>query len=164
MTPPRLAGAERVHDLKTWPRSWEDIDAGTKRVDLRLDDRDFRVGDVLILREFNPLRNRVDPVTQVETPGLFTGRVCQRRVTHILRGGKYGLATDHVALSLAAEFPPADEVAAFFHATYEQLAPNFGYETREASARPWQEVPEKNRQLMTAVSAAVLGWLRSQGI
>lgn len=38
-----------------------------------------------------------------------------------------------------------------FHEAYESLAPEFGYKTREASAVPWEDVPEPNRQLMMAV-------------
>jgi aryl-alcohol dehydrogenase-like predicted oxidoreductase len=50
----------------------------------------------------------------------------------------------------------ASELAQRFHETYERLAPSFGYSTREASAKPWAEVPENNRQLMTAVCAEIL--------
>jgi hypothetical protein len=53
--------------------------------------------------------------------------------------------------------PNAEEVAKFFHETYEKLAPEFGYETRKESAVPWEEVPEKNRRLMVAVAAIVIG-------
>lgn len=42
-------------------------------------------------------------------------------------------------------------VAREFHDAYECLAPAFGYETREASRKPWAEVPENNRMLMAAV-------------
>lgn len=45
----------------------------------------------------------------------------------------------------------ADVVAAAFHAAYEDLAPQHGYETREASRKPWGDVPENNRALMRAV-------------
>jgi hypothetical protein len=45
----------------------------------------------------------------------------------------------------------AAEVASQFHAAYERLAPRFGYSTREASAVPWDEVPQQNRDLMVAV-------------
>jgi hypothetical protein len=51
------------------------------------------------------------------------------------------------------------ELAQLFHETYERLAPDFGYETRRDSAVPWSEVPEQNRQLMTAVCGEVLGHL-----
>lgn len=45
----------------------------------------------------------------------------------------------------------AERVAREFHESYERLAPEFGYETRKASAKPWSEVPEQNRELMIAV-------------
>ena len=59
------------------------------------------------------------------------------------------------------DFPqPSDqatELAQRFHEAYERLAPLFGYETREASAKPWEDVPENNRRLMTAVCREILG-------
>lgn len=45
----------------------------------------------------------------------------------------------------------AERVAREFHETYERLAPDHDYRTREASAKPWAEVPEQNKGLMTAV-------------
>ena len=63
------------------------------------------------------------------------------------------------------EDPPgldaAIEAARKFHEAYERLAPSFGYATREASAKPWDEVPENNRRLMTAVCAELLPALRA---
>lgn len=45
----------------------------------------------------------------------------------------------------------SEAIAQAFHETYERLAPEFGYRTREASAKPWAEVPEQNKRLMIAV-------------
>lgn len=50
----------------------------------------------------------------------------------------------------------AEQIAEAFHDTYERLAPDHGYETREASRKPWSEVPENNRELMTAVVSELL--------
>ena len=50
----------------------------------------------------------------------------------------------------------AESLARLFHETYERLAPEFGYKTREASAVPWDDVPDNNKALMIAVAAAVL--------
>ena len=50
----------------------------------------------------------------------------------------------------------ASDLARRFHETYERLAPEYGYETRRESAVPWDEVPEPNRALMTAVCAGLL--------
>jgi hypothetical protein len=44
----------------------------------------------------------------------------------------------------------AERIAAAFHETYERLAPEHGYVTREASAVRWEDVPEQNRRLMVA--------------
>jgi hypothetical protein len=50
----------------------------------------------------------------------------------------------------------AEALARRFHEAYERLAPAFGYQTREASAKPWEQVPDNNRALMTAVCAELL--------
>jgi hypothetical protein len=50
----------------------------------------------------------------------------------------------------------AEALARRFHETYERLAPDHGYETRKASAVPWEDVPEQNRSLMIAVAGEIL--------
>lgn len=47
--------------------------------------------------------------------------------------------------------PMAPKIAQNFHETYERMAPDFSYKTREASAVPWDEVPEQNKLLMIGV-------------
>jgi hypothetical protein len=42
----------------------------------------------------------------------------------------------------------AERIAQSFHETYERLAPEFGYRTRQASAVPWSDVPQQNKDLM----------------
>jgi hypothetical protein len=51
----------------------------------------------------------------------------------------------------------AEKLAEAFHETYERFAPQFAYETRKESALPWEELPEKNKQLMIAVCRELLG-------
>jgi uncharacterized protein DUF3850 len=54
----RLGHEKKTHELKCWPQFFEAIAQGHKRHDLRrCDDRDFRVGDGLLLREFDPNAN-----------------------------------------------------------------------------------------------------------
>lgn len=50
----------------------------------------------------------------------------------------------------------AEHIASEFHRAYESLAPSHGYETREASAKPWEDVPDQNKGLMIAVVAQLL--------
>jgi hypothetical protein len=49
-----------------------------------------------------------------------------------------------------------EELARFFHETYERLAPEYGYKTRDESAVPWSEVPDDNKRLMIATCGEVL--------
>ena len=47
--------SHKVHELKCWPKFFEAIQAGKKKHDLRrADDRNFAVGDLIILCEFDP--------------------------------------------------------------------------------------------------------------
>lgn len=50
----------------------------------------------------------------------------------------------------------AEGIARAFHQTYETLAPSFGYATRKASAVPWEQVPDANKNLMIAVVRSLL--------
>lgn len=55
-----------------------------------------------------------------------------------------------------ARMARAEEVAQAFHQAYESNAPRFNYSTRPASAVPWDQVPENNKQLMVATVAELL--------
>lgn len=77
-----------IHELKTWPEFYGHVAIGSKRVEVRRNDRDFAVDDVLHLREYSP------------SSGLYSGAECYRRVTHIVQGGQFGLAEGFVALSI----------------------------------------------------------------
>lgn len=61
-----------VHELKVWKPYFKDIKEGRKGFELRLNDRDYKVGDELILNEFD-----VDE-------DMFTGDHIHAEVTYIL--------------------------------------------------------------------------------
>lgn len=69
----------KVHRLKTWPEYFEAILSGRKTFEVRKDDRDFAVGDVLSLLEWRP---------DLE---CHTGRGCDVQVTYKMTGGQFGL-------------------------------------------------------------------------
>jgi hypothetical protein len=50
----------------------------------------------------------------------------------------------------------AEQIAKAFHEAYEALAPEHGYRTREASAKPWADVPMDNKDLMVATVQRLL--------
>ena len=69
----------RTHELKTWPEPFQAIVDGRKQFEIREDDRGFAVGDLLVLREYEPGQMR------------FTGRRYKARVTYLAPGGKWGI-------------------------------------------------------------------------
>lgn len=74
---------------------------------------------------------------------------CGRRwIVSVIEGG-----AGAVARFVRADAGP---VAAAFHEVYEALAPDLGYETREASRAAWAAVPLRNRALMLEVVATLL--------
>lgn len=48
------------------------------------------------------------------------------------------------------------------HNAYEAAAPGAGWQTQQASRKPWAEVPEANKATMRAALTALLAWLPSQ--
>lgn len=82
----------RSHELKTWPDYYECLVDGTKTFEYRRDDRGFKVGDTLYLREWEPTAWSIG----VATLGRYTGREMRRRVTYLLHAG-----TDFVVMALA---------------------------------------------------------------
>lgn len=50
----------------------------------------------------------------------------------------------------------AELIAAEFHGAYEAAAPALGYETREESRVPWEQVPDKNKAVMIETARDLL--------
>jgi hypothetical protein len=67
-----MEATRRTHELKTWPAFYDGIITLQKNFECRFNDRGFAVGDLLILKEYDPLI------------GVYTGRWCARRVTYIV--------------------------------------------------------------------------------
>lgn len=86
----------KVHDLKSRPEFFTRIYDGSRTFDIRKNDRDFQVGDILILKEHNTI--------------TYTGYTLRKRVTNILRhmpgagcAAEFGLAPGYVIMSLEDE-------------------------------------------------------------
>ncbi|WP_440710673.1 DUF3850 domain-containing protein [Herbiconiux sp. YIM B11900] len=47
-----------VHELKSWPEFFQALVAGVRSHELRQNDRNFVVGDLLQLREYDPVTSR----------------------------------------------------------------------------------------------------------
>lgn len=88
----------RVHDLKTWPGPFCDVLSGHKQYEIRKNDRGFKVGDELILREWMP--DLIASSASGESIGEYSGRSIQAIVLHITYGGRFGMPEDMCVLGL----------------------------------------------------------------
>ena len=61
----------KTHYLKTWPEFFQAMKSGKKTFELRKNDRDYQVGDTLVLQEYDPING-------------YTGDEIQREVTYTL--------------------------------------------------------------------------------
>jgi hypothetical protein len=79
-----------THALKTWPEFYKAVESGDKNFELRRFDRPFKVGDVLLLQEW-------DKDTQE-----YTGHELKRTITYILSGNvnRFGLFADFCVLGI----------------------------------------------------------------
>ena len=83
------------HSLKCWPSEFDGVVCRDKRFEYRTDDRGYRVGDELLLNEWEPAVF----VDGRAVDGKFTGRHALVRVTWILRGA-HGVPADHCVMSI----------------------------------------------------------------
>lgn len=75
------------HSIKCWPQQFWAIRSGLKTFEYRKNDRGYRVGDTLTIREF-------DPKTEA-----FSGAEVRRTITHMLVSG-FGLPEGYAVLGL----------------------------------------------------------------
>jgi len=76
-----------IHNLKIKSEYFNAVLDGSKKFELRFNDRDFKVGDVLSLNE-------------IDDSGNLTGHSVSRTVTYILHGPCYGLQEGYCILSM----------------------------------------------------------------
>ena len=75
-----------LHELKTYPKYFQETIEGNKLFEIRKNDRNFQVGDVLLLKEWDNIK--------------YTGREVGAMVRYILGDKFIGLAEGYVALGL----------------------------------------------------------------
>lgn len=74
-----------IHKLKIHPAYFKDVCTGKKSFEIRKNDRDYKVGDILLLQEFVP-----------ETKE-HTGRVVERKVIYIT---EYAQQENYVVMAI----------------------------------------------------------------
>lgn len=90
----------KIHELKTWPQYFHAIKEGIKTFEVRKADRDFNVGDILLLREFIPCKtcngsgrqwdngDKINCFDCNDDNGEYTGQTQKVKVTYITDFGQ----------------------------------------------------------------------------
>ena len=91
-----------THELKCWPEFFDAVADGRKTFEVRKADRDFRLGDVLVLREWQPAHTEKWSLRKL--PDRYTGREVRAVVTYILAGT--GIEPGYVCMGIRLEAQP----------------------------------------------------------
>lgn len=86
-----------THELKCLPLYFQAVHDGRKPFEVRKNDRGFRCGDMLWLREYDP-----SGLDRLLMRNPYTGRSVYRRVTYILSAAEF-LQPGFVVLGLSSE-------------------------------------------------------------
>lgn len=81
----------KSHELKTIDTYFYRVFTGQKTFEVRKNDRDFQIGDLLILNEIDG--STMEP----------TGRTVFRKIDYILHGGQFGIQEGYCVMSLKIE-------------------------------------------------------------
>jgi hypothetical protein len=81
-----LKSPAKTHVLKITPQYFDDVFKGLKDFEVRKNDRDFRVGDRIELKEYGEK--------------VIFPRYLLKEIKYILAGGQYGIFADYVVLGL----------------------------------------------------------------
>ncbi len=91
-----------AHNLKCDPEGFEEVWHGRKTHEMRFDDRNFQIGDIVHLLETKWSASTMAYSTELY-PLEYTGRAISAKVTHMQTG--YGLKHGWVLLSLDVVLP-----------------------------------------------------------
>ena len=89
----------KIHKLKLNAKYYEDSERGIKTFEIRKNDRVYKIGDVLELREY---------IEDIRGLGCYTGNVHWKIITYILDDDLY-LAPGYVCLGLSPIAEPGQE-------------------------------------------------------
>jgi len=135
------------YDLKILPQYFNAVEDGSKPFEIRRNDRDYQVGDILLLREGYKAAEAIDPPgnpcgkclacpfgidimscirysayeeAMEQARWIYTGRELRRTVTYVLSGGDFGIDKDYCVLGIV----PVVKVERTCHLIWPPDAPN----------------------------------------
>jgi len=79
--------SRQYHDLKCETEYYQAVEKGIKTFEVRLNDREYTVGDMVNIYE--------------TVQGVYTGRqLAQKEIIYILGGGQFGIQKGYVVMQL----------------------------------------------------------------
>ena len=86
-----------IHTLKTWTKEFNDVLNEHKKFEWRKNDRDYKPGDILIMKEFVPEFTETD---EFIGGGEYTEKIIIVKVTYILYGGSFNIPKDYCIMGI----------------------------------------------------------------
>ncbi len=77
----------KIHELKCHFEAFEAKALNLKNWEYRLNDRNYKIGDILIEKEYFPEQDK------------FTGREIEEQVIWMLKGGSFGIPAGYVIMT-----------------------------------------------------------------
>ena len=114
-----------THELKTWPPYFSAIRAERKTFELRKSDRDYKVGDTLLLKEYSPDTG-------------YTGSAISVIVSYIMHGPVFGVSAGFCILGIK----PEDKGGRTVITDLDEIAYLFSL----SSKKPLEWITSKSRQ------------------
>lgn len=111
-----------THDLKCWPKHFAAVRRGEKTFEIRRNDRDFAVGDQILLREYIP------------EDDVYTGQTETRLISFLLSEEAFGVVHGFVVIGFGPA-PHLGDVAPAQGLTTDQLADWHATNASNASLR-----------------------------
>ena len=87
----KIEEVKKIHDLKTWRYVFQATKQGRKLFEYRKNDRDFKIGQYLNLREWN------------EDKEEYMGDSLLAKIRYIVYGGQFGIPDDYCIMSITTE-------------------------------------------------------------
>lgn len=78
----------QTHELKTWSKYYDAVLFGDKTFEVRKHNRDFQIGDFLLLLKWDKEKN------------IYAGNFTSFIITYILKGGQFGIEKDYCVLGI----------------------------------------------------------------
>lgn len=81
-----------THTLKTIDRYFDAVERGEKTFEVRVNDRAFQKGDIVLLERWD--------ATRLGPQMTYPKRTLTKRITYLLQGGQFGIEPGYCVLGL----------------------------------------------------------------